>query len=296
MNTDFSSSVFICVHLWFQFFFQPRFDSGPGFRILWRPVKGEAVAIIPARYGSTRLPGKPLLPIKQIPLIMHVVERAARAQSVSRVIVATDDVRIFEAVMAHGAEARMTSPTCASGTDRIAEVAAQLDAEIVVNVQGDEPLIEPSTIDAAIAPLINDSLLHISTTSEPITDAEDVFNPNVVKVVVDARGFALYFSRSPVPHLRAAPGLTLEQALRADTSLLHHYRKHSGLYAYRGEFLAQFARMPPSPLERLEQLEQLRALENGYPIRVVAVAHRSIGVDTEQDYERVKRMIEEDQL
>jgi 3-deoxy-manno-octulosonate cytidylyltransferase (CMP-KDO synthetase) len=227
-------------------------------------------------------------------MIMHVVERAARARLVSRVIVATDDERVFRAVTAHGAEARMTSPDCASGTDRIAEVAAGLAAEIVVNVQGDEPLIEPSTIDAAIAPLASDSSIHIATTSEPIADVEDVFNPSVVKVVVDGAGFALYFSRSPVPHIRSAPGLSLEQTLRADASLLHHYRKHSGLYAYRGEFLAEFARLRPSPLERLEQLEQLRALESGHAIRVVAVEHRSIGVDTEQDYERVKRMIEED--
>jgi len=226
-------------------------------------------------------------------MILHVVERAARAESVSRVIVATDDERIFEAVTAQGAEARMTRADCASGTDRVAEVAAALGARIVINVQGDEPLIEPSTIDAAIAPLVADSRIPISTTSEPIVNIEDVFNPSVVKVVTDARGFALYFSRSPVPHVRPAPGLSLEQALRADRSLLHHYRKHSGLYAYRGEFLAAFARLEPSPLERLEQLEQLRALENGYPIRVVAVEHRSVGVDTEQDYERVKRMIEE---
>ena len=229
-------------------------------------------------------------------MILHVVERARRAQLVSRVIVATDDRRVFDAVKAHGAEARMTSPACASGTDRIAEVAAELAADIVVNVQGDEPLIEPSTIDAAIAPLVADAQIPIGTTSEPIADVEDVFNPNVVKVVTDARGFALYFSRSPVPHVRPAPGLTLEQSLRADASLLHHYRKHSGLYAYRAEFLAEFARLAPSALERLEQLEQLRALENGYPIRVVPVEHRSVGVDTEQDYERVKRMIEEDQL
>lgn len=229
-------------------------------------------------------------------MILHVVERAARAQLVSRVIVATDDSRVFDAVTAHGAEARMTSPACASGTDRIAEVAASLAAEIVVNVQGDEPLIEPATIDAAIAPLVADSQILISTTSEPITDVEDVFNPNVVKVVVDASGFALYFSRSPVPHIRPAPGLSLVESLRADAGLLHHYRKHSGLYAYRAQFLAEFARMQPSPLERLEQLEQLRALENGYSIRVVPVAHRSVGVDTEQDYQRVKRMIEEDQV
>jgi 3-deoxy-manno-octulosonate cytidylyltransferase (CMP-KDO synthetase) len=226
-------------------------------------------------------------------MIMHVVQRASRARLVSRVIVATDDERIAEAVAAHGGEARMTSSNLTSGTDRVAEVAAQLDSEFIVNVQGDEPLIEPSTIDAAIAPLIEDSQIQISTTSEPIASVEDVFNPSVVKVVTDARGFALYFSRSPIPYVRLAAGLTLEESLRADPTLLSNYRKHSGLYAYRAGFLRQFARMEPSPLERLEALEQLRAIENGFEIRVVRVEHRSVGVDTEQDYERVKRFIEE---
>lgn len=256
-------------------------------------MKGEAVAIIPARYSSTRLPGKPLLPLAGIPLIMHVVERASHARLVSRVIVATDDERIVEAVRVHGGEARMTSSTHASGTDRVAEVAACLDCEFIVNVQGDEPLIEPSTIDAAIEPLIADSRLQISTTSEPVATAVDVFNPSVVKVVTDARGIALYFSRSPIPYVRPAAGLTLEESLAANPGLLSNYRKHSGLYAYRAEFLQQFARMQPSQLERLEALEQLRALENGVDIRVVEVEHRSIGVDTRQDYERVKRLIEE---
>ena len=227
-------------------------------------------------------------------MVVRVVERALEARCVSRAVVATDDERIYEAVTAAGHEALMTSAEHASGSDRLAEAAEKIECDVVVNVQGDEPLIEPSTIDAAIAPLVIDSTIHIATTSEPILDVEDVFNPSVVKVVVDANGFALYFSRSPVPHLRSAPGRALEQALRMDASLLHHYRKHSGLYAYRAEFLAEFARMAQTPLERLEQLEQLRALESGYPIRVVAVEHRSIGVDTEQDYERVKRMIEED--
>ena len=257
-------------------------------------MKGEAVAIIPARYSSTRLPGKSLLPLAKIPMIVRVLERASRARLVSRVIVATDDERIFEAVRAHGGEARMTSPGHTSGTDRVAEVAACLDCEFIVNVQGDEPLIEPSTIDAAIEPLLlGDSLVQISTTSEPITIAEDVFNPSIVKVITDAYGFALYFSRSPIPFVRPAAGLTLDESLRADPSLLSNYRKHSGLYAYRAEFLRQFTRMEPSPLERLEALEQLRALENGVDIQVVPVEHRSIGVDTRQDYERVKRLIEE---
>jgi 3-deoxy-manno-octulosonate cytidylyltransferase (CMP-KDO synthetase) len=226
-------------------------------------------------------------------MIMHVVDRASRARLVSRVIVATDDERIAEAVAAHGGEARLTSSSLASGTDRVAEVSAQLDSEIVVNVQGDEPLIEPSTIDAAIAPLVEDSQIQISTTSEPITTVEDVFSSSVVKVVTDARGFALYFSRSPIPYSRLSGEMTLEDSLRANPALLSGYRKHSGLYAYRAEFLRQFAGMEPSSLERLEALEQLRAIENGFKIRVVRVEHRSIGVDTEQDYERVRRLMEE---
>jgi 3-deoxy-manno-octulosonate cytidylyltransferase (CMP-KDO synthetase) len=224
---------------------------------------------------------------------MHTVERASRARLVGRVIVATDDQRVAAAVLSLGGEARLTSETAASGTDRVAEVAALLDAELIVNVQGDEPLIEPSTIDAAIQPLIEDSNIHISTTSEPITSVDDVFNPAVVKVVTDSRGFALYFSRSPIPHIRPSSGRTLQELLIAETALLSCYRKHSGLYAYRSSFLRQFAQMEPSMLERLEALEQLRALENGYEILVVKVDHRSIGVDTPQDYELVKRLIEE---
>jgi 3-deoxy-manno-octulosonate cytidylyltransferase (CMP-KDO synthetase) len=224
---------------------------------------------------------------------MHVVERASRARLVSRVIVATDDERILAAVRSYGGEALLTAIDAQSGTDRVAEVAAGIDSDIIVNVQGDEPLIEPSTIDAAIEPLINDTQILMSTTSEPIDSIEDVLNPGVVKVVTDWRGFALYFSRSPMPYIRPAPGLTLEQSLRRDPRLLSNYRRHSGLYVYRSDFLQRFTRMEPSPLERLEALEQLRALENGFGIRVVRVEHRSVGVDTEQDYERVKRLIEE---
>ena len=211
----------------------------------------------------------------------------------SRVIVATDDERIAAEVRSYGGEARLTSHTAASGTDRIAEVAALLDFEIVVNVQGDEPLIDPATIDAAIQPLIDDPGILISTTSEPITAVDDVFNPNVVKVVTDSRGFALYFSRSAVPHIRPPSTISLEESLRADESLLSGYRRHSGLYAYRSDFLQRFAGMEQSALERLEALEQLRVIENGYAIYVVKVEHRSLGVDTRQDYERVKRLVEE---
>jgi 3-deoxy-manno-octulosonate cytidylyltransferase (CMP-KDO synthetase) len=225
-------------------------------------------------------------------MVMHVVHRASRASLVSGVYVATDDSRIFDAVTACGARAVLTSPAAKSGTDRVAEVAATLDDELIVNVQGDEPLIDPSTIDAAIAPLIGDPSIDIGTTSEPIADIEDVFNPGVVKVVTDADGFALYFSRSPIPHFRSGEG-SLEEALRKERGLLASYRKHSGLYAYRRKSLLRFAGMEATPLEKLEALEQLRALENGFRIKVVPVEHRSIGVDTEQDYQRVKRLIEE---
>jgi 3-deoxy-manno-octulosonate cytidylyltransferase (CMP-KDO synthetase) len=227
---------------------------------------------------------------------MHVVSRASRARLVSQVIVATDDERIASEVRRFGGEAVLTSPLARSGTDRVAEVASSLDSELIVNVQGDEPTIEPSVIDAAIGPLVEDESVQICTTSEPITSVEDVFNPNVVKVVTDGEGFALYFSRAPIPHVRLAPALTLEESLLRDPDLLSNYRKHSGLYAYRSGFLQRFSRMDQTPLELVEALEQLRAIENGFRVRVVKVEHRSIGVDTEQDYVRVKRLIEENIL
>lgn len=252
------------------------------------------VAIIPARYASARFPGKPLAEVAGRPLILHVVERARAAPSVDRVIVATDDERIRRAVIAAGAEAEMTSPDHRTGTDRLAEVAAQIEAEIVVNVQGDEPLIEPATIEAALAPLLADRTIVMGTTCEPIESVEDALSPNVVKVVVDRAGFALYFSRQPVPLPR---GETLgrgsvEAALRADPGLLRLFAKHTGLYTYRRDFLLTFAALEPTPLERAELLEQLRALEHGYRIRVVPVSHRSIGVDTPADLERVGELME----
>ena len=256
-------------------------------------MKGEAIAIIPARFASTRLPGKPLLPLGGIPMIVHVARRAELARHVSRVIVATDDRRIAEAVANNGGTAVMTSPTARSGADRVAEVARSCAAEIIVNVQGDEPLIEPSTIDAAIEPMLEDPSLQISTTSEPIDSIEDVLNPNVVKVVTGLDGFAIYFSRSPVPYPRSGGSQSVEDALRSDPAMLSRYRKHSGLYVYRRAFLEAFSRMECTPLESIEALEQLRVLEHGYRIKVVEVSDRSIGVDTEQDYLRVRKLIEE---
>jgi 3-deoxy-manno-octulosonate cytidylyltransferase (CMP-KDO synthetase) len=256
-------------------------------------MKNNVVAIIPARYASSRLPGKPLIEIAGKPMILRVVERARQAPSIGRVIVATDDTRVFQVVTGAGVEARMTSPDHATGADRVAEVAAILDAEIVVNVQGDEPLIEPATVEAAVAPLLADRAIVMSTTCEPIESAEDALKSSVVKVVVDRDGFALYFSRNPIPFPRAAvlEHGSIKAALRAQPELLKRFNKHTGLYAYRREFLLKYAALPPTPLEQSEMLEQLRALDHGYKIKVVAVAHRSIGVDTPEDLELVKRLI-----
>lgn len=256
----------------------------------------KVVAIIPARYASTRLPGKPILDIGGKPMVVRVAERARQVAVIDRIIIATDDQRIFDAVTAAGEEAMMTSPDHSTGTDRLAEVAAKLDADIIVNVQGDEPLIEPATIESALAPLLADNSIVMSTTAEPIESAADLLNPNVVKVVTDPQGFALYFSRSPIPFPRAAVQEhgSLEAAIAAEPALLNRYAKHTGMYVYRREFLLRYAKLPSTPLEQSELLEQLRALEHGYRIKVVNVAHRSIGVDTPEDLERVRKIFGQD--
>jgi 3-deoxy-manno-octulosonate cytidylyltransferase (CMP-KDO synthetase) len=225
-------------------------------------------------------------------MIVHVLRRASSASLVTRAFVATDDSRIVDAVIDNGGEAILTSGSARSGTDRVAEAAARIDAEIIVNVQGDEPLIEPATIDAAIRPLMDDEA-DIGTTSEPMASVEDVFDPNVVKVLTNAEGMAIYFSRSPIPYIRTDKGVSLAEALGRDAGMLSKYRKHSGLYSYRRSVLMRLAKMEVSALEQLEGLEQLRALESGYRIKVARVKHQSIGVDTEQDYHRVKKILEE---
>jgi 3-deoxy-manno-octulosonate cytidylyltransferase (CMP-KDO synthetase) len=235
----------------------------------------QVVAIVPARFESTRLPGKPLMLIEGKPMIQHVYERAAAA-AVGRVLVATDDTRIADTVRGFGGEAVMTAAAHASGTDRIAEVAANLDAEIVVNVQGDLPFLEPAMVDAAVGPLRSEAALPMSTLKTPLYQAVDLANPNVVKVVTDRDGYALYFSRSPLPYWRGGAG----------RAMLGY--KHIGLYAYRREFLLRFARLAPTPLEQAEKLEQLRALEWGFRIRVAAVESESIEVDTAEDLARAR--------
>jgi 3-deoxy-manno-octulosonate cytidylyltransferase (CMP-KDO synthetase) len=253
-----------------------------------------AVAIIPARYASTRLPGKALLEISGRPMILWTLERALAARNVSRAIVATDDQRILEAVRAAGHEAVMTAGTHQSGSDRLAEVAASLDeAAMIVNVQGDEPLISPRTIERAVDQLANDDEAMIVTTSERITLAADVLSEDVVKVVTDSAGRALYFSRSPLPLPREAVRRhgTLRAALDQEPELLKLFRKHTGLYAYRRSFLLEYTSWPPSKLECVEALEQLRALERGAIIRVVETNEPSIGVDTVEDLERVRAVM-----
>lgn len=253
-----------------------------------------AVAVIPARYDSTRLPGKPLLLLGGKPLVLWVAERALAARTISRVIVATDDERILRAVEAAGFEAMMTRADHTSGSDRVAEVARGLDAEIIVNVQGDEPLIEPDTIDRAVNALIEDGEAMMATTSEPIDTAADVLSRSVVKVIVDDAGRALSFSRNPIPFPKQAARQhgSIEAALRNEPALLFSFRKHTGLYVYRREFLLEFAGWPQTATEKAESLEQLRALEHGVTIKVVEATAPSIGVDTKEDLERVRAMME----
>jgi 3-deoxy-manno-octulosonate cytidylyltransferase (CMP-KDO synthetase) len=271
--------------------------------------KTKAVAIIPARYDSVRLPGKALLEIAGKPMICWVVERALAARNVARAIVATDDERIVSAVKSAGFEALMTRTDHQSGTDRIAEVAAALpDAEIIVNVQGDEPLIAAATIERAVEAIEGEGNwgtaekgnegtekgeIGIVTTWEPMEFAADVFSPDIVKVVVDECERAIYFSRSPVPYPRDAVRQhgSLEAAILAEPALLTNFRKHTGLYVYRRDVLLAFASWPASDLEKLESLEQLRALEHGVKIKAIEASTPSIGVDTMADLERVREMM-----
>jgi 3-deoxy-manno-octulosonate cytidylyltransferase (CMP-KDO synthetase) len=255
------------------------------------PIDLAIVAIIPARFGSTRLPGKPLSDINGKPMVQWVHERVRRAALVDRVLVATDVRRIADAVARFGGEAMITSPHHASGTDRLAEAARGIDAEIVVNVQGDEPMLDPRLIDAAVRPLLDEPALPMATVSLPLGRLDEMLSPSVVKVVVDARGNALYFSRSPIPLVRdgGAPDLAAaaERALRAGLA-----RKHVGLYAYRREALLRFASLPPAPLEQAEGLEQLRALHHGLAVRVVPCAGESgRAVDTPEDLEAVRALL-----
>lgn len=258
----------------------------------------KAVAIIPARFESTRLPGKALLEIGGKPMICRVAEQASAARNVARVIVATDDQRIVSAVEAAGFEAVLTRHDHVSGTDRLAEVVTKIEAEIIVNVQGDEPLIAPETIERAVSTLANSATSGIVTTWEPIQGFAEVINPDLVKIVIDDVGRAVYFSRAPVPWPRDAvlKHGTIENALIHEPSLLTTFKKHTGMYVYRRDVLVNFTTWPQTALERQESLEQLRALEHGIEILAVEACSPSIGVDTRVDLERVRKIVSESEF
>jgi 3-deoxy-manno-octulosonate cytidylyltransferase (CMP-KDO synthetase) len=241
----------------------------------------KVVCIIPARYDSTRFPGKALADLCGKPMIQHVYERVLKANTVSYVAVATDDERILEAVQRFGGHAIMTSTMHKSGTDRIAEAVSKLDlsdTDIVVNIQGDQPLFEPSQIDEVVKPLLNDPTIPMATLIYKIVRKEEIPHPNAVKVVFDKDHFAIYFSRATIPYVR-------------DKGSKASYYKHHGIYAYRRSFLETFTRLPEGVLEKLEALEQLRAMEHGYRIKVVETLYDSVEIDTPQELKRVRVLI-----
>jgi 3-deoxy-manno-octulosonate cytidylyltransferase (CMP-KDO synthetase) len=239
------------------------------------------VAIIPARYGSARLPGKPLAEIGGKPMIQHVYESAAKARILDRVVVATDDQRVMEAVSGFGGEAMMTSKHHASGTDRLAEVTRRIKADWVVNVQGDLPFIKTETITRAVRPMQRDRSIPMGTVCTPIYDEDEWRNPNIVKVIKDAKGFAIYFSRATIPYPRN--DISQRRAARSGAKKKVWGYRHLGLYVYRRDFLLRFARLRPTLLEQTESLEQLRVLVYGHRIYVADVDDRSVEVDTAED-------------
>ncbi|MFQ5798719.1 MAG: 3-deoxy-manno-octulosonate cytidylyltransferase [Bacteroidota bacterium] len=247
--------------------------------------KPDVIGVIPARYGSTRLRGKPLIDLCGKPMVQHTYERASRARSLDVVLVATDDGRIYQAVKQFGGTAVMTPTTCSSGSDRIAYVLREMfDTDIVVNIQVDEPLLAPQMIDDAVRTLIEDEAIQVATLVKPITDPSDLRNVNIPKVVLDREKFALYFSRAMIPSPR-------DDGSANEWLRKHVYYKHIGLYVYRRNFLIRFSEMEPTALEEVEQLEQLRILENGYRIKCTITERDNISVDTLKDVERIRELM-----
>ncbi len=245
----------------------------------------KAIAIIPARYNSTRFPGKAIVFINGKPLIQYVYEGTKTSKLVDKVLVATDDKRIYDVVRDFSGEATMTSNKHISGTDRIAEVADNIDADVIVNVQGDEPLIKGEMVDDVIKQL-KDNNADMGTLKKSLKDANDIYNPNIVKVVTDIKGFALYFSRAPIPYYR---NYNLSQQSKIKN---HQYFMHIGIYSYRRDILLNLTKLPQSELEKAEKLEQLRALENGYKIKIDETDYEIIGVDTEEDLKKVEECLQ----
>ena len=240
----------------------------------------QIIVVIPARYGSTRLPGKPLVPLAGQPMIQRVYERARLARAVNRVIVATDDQRVQKAVEGFGGEARMTRTDHRTGTERVAEVAAHVEGDVFVNVQGDEPLLDPEAIDTAVGALLEEPKAAIATVATPIRAPADIMDPNVCKVVLDFDENALYFSRAPIPWVRDT-----------GSKIQVRHLKHLGLYVFTRDALLEYPALPQGELERIEQLEQLRWLENGWKIRVAEVEHDAVSVDVPEDVARVEKLL-----
>jgi 3-deoxy-manno-octulosonate cytidylyltransferase (CMP-KDO synthetase) len=253
-------------------------------------VPRKILGVIPARFDSSRFPGKVLSQIASKSMLQHVFERASQARYLTGVMIATDDARVSEVARKFGARVRMTRSDHISGTDRVAEAASAENCDIVVNIQGDEPLIDPSAIDAAILPMVHDPEIHMATLKKRIEDASEITNPNVVKVVTDRAGDAIYFSRCPIPYQRDS--VRPEGAPGPWPLAPGPFFKHVGLYVYRRDLLLAYPELPVGPLEQAERLEQLRALENGYHIRVVETEYESLGVDTPEDLERVTQLFE----
>jgi 3-deoxy-manno-octulosonate cytidylyltransferase (CMP-KDO synthetase) len=242
--------------------------------------KPMVVGVIPSRYASQRLQAKPLIDLLGKSMVQRVYEQAKKACLLDRVLVATDDTRIEQCVRAFGGEVMLTSPDIQSGSDRVAAVASQVDGNIFVNIQGDEPLIAPEMIDQVVQLLLEDVLIHVGTLVKKIDAAADLMNPNVVKVVLNHQMHALYFSRAPIPYIR-------DEVNTAKWLEMHAFYKHIGLYAFRREFLMHYAHMPVSPLEKAEKLEQLRILEAGTIIKTDITKFDSVPIDTREDVERV---------
>ncbi len=242
------------------------------------------IGVIPSRYGSQRLPAKPLVDLAGKPMVQRVYERARQCPLFDSVVVATDDERILRAVEKFGGKAIMTSADLASGTDRVAQVAQSIDGEVFVNVQGDEPLMEPEMMSQAVRLVLDNPGVSVATLAKQIHTSEELLNPGTVKVVVDRKGFALYFSRSPIPFVRG-------EANQERWPVQHDFYKHIGIYVFRKEFLGVYTTLGESTLETAERLEQLRILENGYPIKVGITQFDSIPVDTPDDAERVRKIL-----
>lgn len=243
---------------------------------------GRVVVVIPARYGATRLPGKPLVPLAGKPMIQRVYERAKLSKRADQVIVATDDERILKVVQGFGGEARMTRADHRTGTERVAEVAAHVAGDVFVNVQGDEPLLDPAAVDTAVSSILEEPQASIATVATPVKTPADIMDPNVVKTVLDFDGNALYFSRAPIPWVRDA-----------GSKIQVRHMKHLGLYVFLREALLEYPTLPQGELERIEQLEQLRWMENGWKIRVAEVEHDAVSVDVPADVERVEKLLRE---